>query len=177
MKSQMNRSLLAIAVLATGLTAQANAGHMGVGQTRDSASSRVVYKVVQATPQYKLRRPEVISGTRVTLFANFLLHEPGYVFFILNGTTTQCTIVEWRPDSVTVELPWLGLAEPKNATLQIVLPDGRIAKSRKVLFVSQPDIVTHAETVGQPSPPAPAARPVTYVRPIRGGFSIRAALN
>lgn len=135
----------------------------------------VIYKVVQQTPQYDLRRPEVVSGTRVTLFANFLRQEAGCVTFNLQGTSHECNLVEWKPNSVTVELPRLGLLEPKNAEIQIILPDGRVAKTFAVLYVSQPDIVMHEDTIPQPMPPAPASRSAVYAMPVHGGLVLQAA--
>ncbi|MCA9154345.1 MAG: hypothetical protein KDA62_04735 [Planctomycetales bacterium] len=179
---------LAIALVSTViLAAHANAqsGNLSVASncgsavvhaqvTRSTANS-VIYKVVQQTPQYNLRRPEVVSGARVTLFANFLRQEPGVVLFNLNGTSTECTLVEWKPNSVTIELPRLGLVEPKNAEIQIVLPDGRIAKNFPVLYVSQPDIVVHEDTIPQPLPPAPATAPAVYASPVQGGLILQAS--
>lgn len=176
-----NKHLLAIATLtATALVTQVQAAspHCRGGNTpthrNATISTGVVYKVVQRTPQYDVRRAEVVSGARVTLFAPFLRQESGCVLFNLNGTSTECTLVDWQANSVTVELPRLGLTSPKNAEIQIVLPDGRIAKTFPVLFISQPDIVIHEDTIPQPMPPAPAARPASYVTPVQGGILLQA---
>jgi len=134
------------------------------------AANRVVYKEVQQTAQYDLSRPEVPSGARITLFANFLGQTPGCVTFNLAGTSTECEIIEWKPNSVTITLPRLGLLAPKNAEIQVIMPDGRIAKSFRILFVSQPDVVVHQETVPLPTPPAPAAEPAVYATPVNGGL-------
>jgi hypothetical protein len=133
------------------------------------AESRVTYNVVQATPQYDVRRPEVPSGTRITLFANFLRKEQGVVMLNLNGTSTECHIADWKPESVTVELPRLGLARPKLAEIVVILPDGRIAKTFRILLVAQPDIMVHQDTVPLPMPAAPSAEPATYATPVDGG--------
>ena len=182
MSKNLTTSMFAVALLAGGLTTQAHAElrHCVTRTTRTaytataSSSGRVVYKLVQHTPQYDIGRPEVISGSRVTLFANFLRNEPGYVMFDLSGTATQCKIVEWKPNSVTLELPCLGLNSPKNAAIRIILPDGRIAKTFHVLFVSQPDIVVHSDTIPQPVPPAPGATSAVYAIPVTGGLRLQA---
>lgn len=162
-----------------GSTASANAcppkAYGTTVQVSRSSSERVIYKLVQPTAQYDLRRPEVVSGTRVTLFANFLRNEPGIVTFNLAGTSVECKLVEWKPNSVTIELPRLGLLEPKNAEVQIVLPDGRIAKTFPVLYVSQPDIVIHEDTIPQAMPPAPAAQGGVYAMPVRGGMILQSS--
>ena len=180
MFKNLKKLLFVSAILTTGTMAQAQAQtqhcESAVGRsTLAAARASVIYKVVQRTPQYDLRRPEVISGARVTLFANFLRAEPGVVLFNLNGTSTECVLVEWRPNSVTIELPRLGLLEPKNAEIQIVLPDGRIAKTFPVLLISQPDIVIHEDTVPQPMPPAPAAHAAVYATAVRGGMMLQSA--
>ncbi len=182
MSTNLTKSLLVLAVVVLSGTATAQAewssgGTCYVRQETPAPSTGVIYKVVQHTPQYNFRRPEVVSGARVTLFANFLRQEPGCVLFNLNGTSTECTLVEWKPCSVTVELPRLGLLEPKNAEIQIVLPDGRVAKTFPVLYISQPDIVVHQETVPLPMPPAPATRPAMYATPVHGGLVLQAGFE
>lgn len=200
MTKNLTKALLVVAVLSTSLATQTQAAnrrcrhilrtHSQQAHTTVTASvsasasvtapasgsaGRVIYKLVQQTPQYDISRPEVVSGARITLFANFLRQEQGYVMFNLNGTSTECKIVDWKPNSVTTELPRLGLLSPKNAEIQIVLPDGRIAKTFKVLYVSQPDIVVHQDTIPQPMPPAPASRPAVYAMPVSGGLVLQAA--
>jgi hypothetical protein len=132
--------------------------------------NKVTYSAVQHTPQYDLRRPEVPSGARVTLFANFLGKVQGCVLLNLAGTSTECQVVDWKPESVTIELPKLGLSEPKNASIVVIMPDGRIAKTFRVLFVAQPDVLVHQDTVPQPLPPAPASTSASYAAPGAGGL-------
>jgi hypothetical protein len=137
-------------------------------------ASKATFVAVQQTPQYDLRRPEVPSGARLTLFANFLGDKPGCVTFNLNGTSIQCQVVEWRGESVTIELPRLGLTQPKNADLKVILPDGRIAKTFRVLLVAQPDVVVHKETVPLPLPPSPATQSPSYSVSTPGGMILYA---
>jgi hypothetical protein len=191
MSKNLKKSLAIATLLTTVFAAQVQAakpycGPPAVRSTPTPAPTRapaqpqaagVIYKVVQRTPQYDLRRPEVISGARVTLFANFLRDEPGIVMFNLHGTSTECTLVQWQPNSVTVELPRLGLLEPKNAEIQIILPDGRVAKTFPVLFISQPDIVIHEDSVPQPMPPAPTARSAVYAAAVGGGLMLSAGVE
>jgi hypothetical protein len=139
-----------------------------------AVASRVTYNTVQATPQYDVRRPEVPSGARLTLFANFLRKEQGVVMLNIEGTSTECRLVDWKPESVTIELPRLGLARPKLAEIVIILPDGRIAKTFRIQLVAQPDIMVHQDTVPQPLPPAPAAGLATYATPMGGGLLLHA---
>ncbi|MCA9119990.1 MAG: hypothetical protein H6822_29540 [Planctomycetaceae bacterium] len=197
MTKNLTTALIAAAVLSTSIVTQTQAGNhlcqvrythspsaptvvaasasATVATPAPSASSnRTIYKLVQSTPQYDISRPEVVSGARITLFANFLRQEQGYVMFNLNGTSSECKIVEWHPNSVTLELPRLGLLAPQDAEIQIVLPDGRIAKTFKVLFVSQPDIVVHSDTIPQPMPPAPASTSGVYAMPVSGGLVLQA---
>ena len=76
---------------------------------------RVVTKAVQQTPEYEVGRPEVPSGATITLFASFLGSQQGHVMFHLNGTCTECEVIDWKDNSVTTVLPKLGLVAPKNA--------------------------------------------------------------
>ncbi|MEQ8667741.1 MAG: hypothetical protein RIC12_01130 [Pirellulales bacterium] len=80
----------------------------------------------------------------------------------------------FTPNSVTVELPLLGLLGPKNVDLQIVLPNGRIAKTFAVRYVPQPDIVVHEDTIPQAMPPAPSSKPGSYAMPVNGGLRLLA---
>ncbi|WP_182866569.1 hypothetical protein [Stieleria mannarensis] len=116
--------------------------------------SRVMERPVQSQPAYSLSRPEVVSGTRMTVFAGFLEHQTGAVLLEVGGTVAQCRIVDWRTNSVTFYLPMLGMAGGRDATLRVVKPSGRIAKTLDVRLVPQPEIVIHGETVGQPGPAA-----------------------
>lgn len=135
-------------------------------------SGRVVYRSVQKTPQYRLRRAEVVTGARLTLFANFLQEKAGYVMFDVNGTTTNCKVIDWKNESVTTQLPLLGLNHPMDAQIRIVLPNGRVAKSFQILLISQPDIVHHKETIPQPQPPTAAAMSPAYAQPVNGGTTL-----
>lgn len=131
---------------------------------QQAETSSVVTRNMQTTPRYNLRRPEVVSGATATLFANFLRKECGYVYLVMNGATLPCQIIEWQDTSVTVQLPAVGLAAPVNATLQIALPDGRVAKMFHVLFVAQPEIVLHEDTIPQPLPPGTPGQSSVYLK-------------
>jgi hypothetical protein len=139
-----------------------------------ASPNSVVSKTIQSTAQYNLRRPEVPSGSRITLFANFLGQQPGTVLLNLAGVSKECEVVQWKPESVTTELPRLGLAEPKNIEIMIILPDGRIAKKFRLLLVPQPDVVVHGETVPLPMPPSPGAESVGLAVPSQGGVLLYA---
>jgi hypothetical protein len=136
----------------------------------DAASNRVTYVAVQQTPQYDVRRPEVPSGARLTLFANFLGQTPGVVMLNVNGTSSRCQVVDWKPESVTAELPAMGLSHPQNAELVVIMPDGRIVKTFRVRLVAQPDIMVHKDTVPLPLPPAPQSQPISFAVPVAGGL-------
>ncbi len=180
-------SFLALTVFGSGLlaTTQANANEAvrirewtyASGTVKPAAcspSSRAVLKHVQRTSTYEVARPEIPSGSRLTLFANFLGQKPGLVLLCLGGTSAQCEVIEWKEQSVTMELPRLGLSGPKNANVRVILPDGRVAKNFPVLFVAQPDILVHCESVGQPMTPSPATAPASYSVSIRGGLMMYA---
>ncbi len=161
MSHTIARTAIALAIVGTGLLNSDTASAQTIG-TPVYASNRVAYKTVQHTPRYNLRRAEVPSGAQLTLFANFLGERQGVVLLQLAGTSFNCEMVQWKKDSVTVEMPRLGLREPKNAAIQIVLPNGRIAKTFRVLYVSPPNIIVHGETVPVATPPAPSSSPALY---------------
>jgi len=180
-------SFLVLTVIGSGLlaTTQANADEAlrirewtyasgTVKPATCAPSGRAVLKHVQRTSTYEVARPEVPSGSRLTLFANFLGQKPGLVLLCLGGTSAQCDVIEWKERSVTIELPCLGLSGPKNADVRIILPDGRVAKNFPVLFVAQPDILVHGESVPQPMTPAPETAPPSYSVSVRGGLMLYA---
>ena len=180
-------SFLALTVFGSGLlaTTQANANEVlrirewtyasgTVKPATCAPSGRAVLKQVQRTSTYEVARPEVPSGARLTLFANFLGQNRGQVLLCLAGMSAQCEVIEWKEESVTIELPRLGLSGPKNADIHIILRDGRVAKTFRVLFVAQPDILVHGESVPQPMPPAPETAPPSYSVSVRGGLMLYA---
>lgn len=139
---------------------------------RSVSVGRVVYRSVQTTPTYRLRRAEVTTGARLTLFANFLRAEPGIVMLDVNGATLPCKIVQWKGDSVTVQLPMLGMNRPLDAQIRVILPTGQVAEAFQVVLVSQPRFVEHRETIPQPQPPTAAASSALYAQPINGGATL-----
>jgi hypothetical protein len=122
-------------------------------------------KVVNTPPAKGLSRPALPSGATVTLFANFLGPNAGCVLLNYAGTAIECEVLDWRQNSVTLQLPRWGLVEPKAAEIWIVLQDGRVAERIPIRFVSAPDIVIHDETVSAPTPPAPANSQAIYAAP------------
>lgn len=118
----------------------------------------------------KSSRREVPSGARLTLFSSNLGNEPGVVLLNLRGTSTGCKVVDWRDNSVTVDLPRLGLSGGTDAEICIVSVDGRIAKTFPVSFVPQPDILIHEDAVPLPMPAPPS--PATYAIPVNGGLTL-----
>ena len=178
MNAKRSSMFVVAMVLAGGLCSEAFA------QQTWSYASRVTYvrqdttsspgnNSITSTATRSLQRREVASGSRVTLFANFLRQEAGVVVLEISGTSWECDLIEWQGNSVTVDLPPLGLAEAKNADITIVLPDGRIAKSFSVRCVRQTEIVVHDEPVPRAAPPlAATAGPANYVVPVAGGFRL-----
>ena len=150
MTRALTSSFVVMAVLAGSLLACGDASAASVNQ--------VIYKTVQQTPHYDVSRPEVPSGATITLFANFLGNEPGYVVFNLHGTSTQCEVVDWKNNSVTTALPKLGLNAPQNAGSP-ARQARRPHRQDLPCPLHQParPAGPHGDTVPQPLPPAPAS--------------------
>lgn len=87
-------------------------------------------------------RPALVAGSRVSAFVNFLQHSEGAVWLQIAGATWRCHIARWCDDSVTFDLPNLGLSTPIDATVQVIRPDGRVAKSVGVTLVPPPLLVS-----------------------------------
>lgn len=173
----MITTITKVTVLATAMafSAAANAQTPNVrfsfGQTTTTTSQRVVHKQVQRTPEYSMRRAEVASGARVTLFANFLEQRAGKVVIQVATGSLECKLLDWRNNSVTAELPPMGLRGPQPAWIHIIKPNGQIAKSYPVLYVPQPDIVVHGESIPQPMPATGHASPASFALPGGGALA------
>jgi hypothetical protein len=111
-----------------------------VVETRPVATSGVVLAtstrhetttVVQA-PNPEPDLPLVIPGSTITLFANFLGKEPGFVVVELNGTTIQADILRWEPNQVQVKLPAIGVVGVAEGRISVLLPTGQIGHSLRV---------------------------------------------
>ena len=177
MYRNLTNSVLSLVVLSGGLmsatsseakeTLTFRSGHTTIVNNYVSASqevggSRSVTRRVQNTPSYGMKRSEVYSGTRITLFANFLEEKPGKVQLCMKKTALPCEVVQWSDEAVIVNLPKVGLENPVDATIRIIKPNGREAKKYYVLFGPQPEILIHKETVGQPDPSAPTSKSASY---------------
>lgn len=99
--------------------------------------------------------PHVPSGAALTLTGSFFGNETGMVLFRLGSTSAECEIIYWGARNVTTQLPKIGLREPRDAEIQVVRADGRIAKSFLVALVAPPDVIVHEESIPQPAPPVP----------------------
>lgn len=139
--------------------------------------ARSVYKRVQAAPSYAMQRPQLTTGARITVFVNFLQQETGVVLLDVSETTLNCQVLEWKPDSVTLQLPRLGIARPQDARLRVIKPNGRVAKTFSVMLVGQPQIVVHEETIPQPMPTAAAPEQSVYAETGESGLTFYADLD
>ena len=178
MYAKLSSLIVVAVVMASGFSSEAFAQRGWCYRSRVTyvqQATATVEKIEAPAPRLACepQREDIASGARVTLFANFLRREPGVVMLEIGGTSIPCRLIEWQPDSVTVDLPLLGLTEPKNADITIVLPDGRIAKTFRVRYVRQPDIVLHEDSIPQANPAVPAmAAPANYVVAVQGGFTL-----
>jgi hypothetical protein len=132
------------------------------------------YTVIAAPVPCLAPRARVTSGSRVTLFGNFLGTATGCVLFNHSGTAMECNVVQWTNQSVTVDLPILGLSTSKDAEIELIVPDGRVAKTFAVNYIPQPDIVIHTDNMPVPNPPTSQVRLPSFITPVQGGVMLRA---
>ena len=135
------------------------------------SGANTVYRMVQSAPAYQLRRPQITTGARISVFANFLEHDPGVVLLDVAGTTSQCEVLQWNPNSVTLQLPRFGINSPTDARLRIVKPNGRVAKTMSIQLIAQPEIVIHEESIPQPMPATGIAESAVYAETTSGGIT------
>ncbi|HAY83186.1 MAG TPA: hypothetical protein DCY79_25550 [Planctomycetaceae bacterium] len=168
--------LLAIATLLT-VSTIAQSASAGCGTRRYSYPVRVVHNrvvvhrpVVVTNPPI-IRQPllaptcpQVPTGSRLTLPANFLGPHAGHVFLSVQGTKLPANILAWSNTSVTIQLPPMAVAAPLPASLDILLPHGQLAKRTRILLVAPPQLLIHESgpqaplpTLSNPMPNAPVA--------------------
>ena len=87
--------------------------------------------------------PQVAAGSSLTIPANFLGPQPGHVFLSLGATKLPCQILSWKPESVTITLPPMGIAAPQKACLHILMPHGQVMKRVDFLLTAPPEIILH----------------------------------
>ena len=108
--------------------------------------------------------PEIREGQVVTMTANFMSPESGYVLLRVRGMTLQARITSWGGNAVQFEVPAIGLGGQTRGQIQIVLPTGRLLKSVDINLLPRADIFPHpmgptqSDTVptGQPQLPVQA---------------------
>ena len=106
--------------------------------------------------------PQVPTGSKLTLPANFLGPHPGHVFLSVQGTKLLANIIAWSNSSVTFQLPPMAVVAPLHASLDIILPHGRLAKRTRILLVAPPQLLIHDSS---PQPPLPTLGSPTSTMP------------
>jgi hypothetical protein len=105
-------------------------------------------RITTPAPQPKaVHRYEISAGATISVLANFLGQEPGYVTLHVGGTVLQADVLKWESNRVLIRLPAMGVEEPRDARLSILLPSGETAKSLNILLINPDEIVVHEEGV------------------------------
>lgn len=106
--------------------------------------------------------PELTVGKTITAAAKFLGKEAGHVFVQLGSATIECEVLAWSSDSVTFQMPSLGLAKATPADVELVRPNGDLVRSFRVALVppaalvevaSIATVATNEVTVAAPTAP------------------------
>ena len=114
--------------------------------------------------------PELTVGKAVTASAKFLGKEPGHVFIQLGSATLECEVLAWGGDSVTFQMPGLGLAKATPAEVELVRPNGDLVRSFRVALVPPAALVEVASIatvatneVSVAAPPAPVVEETALI--------------
>lgn len=99
-----------------------------------------VKKTVVAAPK-PVERPKMEVGSTVRAAVSFLGADEGHVLLHIGPVTHPCEILEWKTNSVVFKVPEMGLRSATPAELEVVRPDGRIARSFLMQIVPEPTIV------------------------------------
>lgn len=113
---------------------------------------RVVHPV-KPSPQL----PSVPAGSTLTLPGSFLGPQAGHVFLVLNEVKLPAKIENWNPNGVTITLPPMAVKQPTPSRLDVILPQGKIARRIKILLTPPSPVVLHNRGIASPQPTAPPA--------------------
>lgn len=106
-------------------------------------------------------RTEIEVGSTLTANAGFLGADQGFVFLQVGSAKMQCEVVGWDATSVTFRTPNLGLVRRSSAKLEVVRPNGTIARNFRVTLKPRADLVVHEgsalSSAGSLATVAPAA--------------------
>lgn len=171
------RILFAVATLLT-ISTLANSADAGCGTRSYGYRAvvhhrvRVVHNPVVVTRAPVIHRPvlattcpRVPAGSKLTLPANFLGAQPGHVFLAVQGTKLPANIIAWTNESVTFQLPPMALVAPLHASLDIILPHGRLAKRTRILLIAPPQVLIHESGPQAPLPTLGGNAPNVPVAP------------
>lgn len=87
--------------------------------------------------------PQVAAGSSLTIPANFLGPHAGHVFLSIGATKLPCQILAWKPESVTITLPPMGIVAPQKACLHVLMPHGQVMKKVDFLLTAPPEVILH----------------------------------
>ncbi len=154
---------LTVAVVAT----SASTGSAGCHRHRRAYYPRhtVVHRVVNPVVVQPVIRPvapapqlpSVPAGSTLTLPGSFLGPQSGHVFLVLNEVKLPAKIENWNPNGVTITLPPMAVKQPTPSRLDIILPQGQVARRIKILLTPPSPVVLHAG--GPASPLATGSAP------------------
>lgn len=87
---------------------------------------------------------EVEVGSTLTATAGFLGVDPGFVLLQVGSAKLQCEVIDWTASTVTFRMPSLGLTRRASAKLELVRPNGTIARNFRVRLKPKADLIVHA---------------------------------
>lgn len=103
--------------------------------------------------------PSVPAGATLTLPGSFLGAAPGHVFLVLNHVKLPAQVRQWNPNGVTITLPAMAVKQPTPARIDVVLPQGNLSNSVKILLTPPAPLVLHGTSPAPGLPTGPAAGP------------------
>lgn len=113
---------------------------------------RPVLRTVAAPLPPRPQLPTVPAGSTMTLPSNFLGTAQGDVFMVFNNIKLPIKIQRWEPTGVTITLPPMAIKTAVEIQVDIVLPNGRLAASRRIRVTKPASVVLHPTAPTSPLP-------------------------
>lgn len=129
---------------------------------------KVVQPVVQVAAPVEPQYPEVPAGATMTLPANFLGEQAGSVFMVFQDIKLPVQIHNWTMTGVTITLPPMAIKDAVLIRIDVVRPDGSLARSLKLRVTAPAQVILHPTLPTSPLPTNAALQGQTPVNDTTG---------
>ncbi len=105
-----------------------------------------VVQVSSTTEVATVKLPEVIVGSTIALTEASLAAAAGQVLVEVGDVTLATDVLDWTAGKATVKIPFMGIAQPKEAKLWLMNADGQVASTMAVMLIPAQPVAPQATT-------------------------------